>query len=114
MCVSVCVCVCTCRYLSATLSHEPPTFIYRVSLQVEKLLPNLGNPPIGAICALTGFGVENLMHEVAIAHTRWRRRIPTALLNSWLRRVERVRYTTTTTTTATLSSLLPCSTFSVH
>ncbi len=72
----------------STYTHS----IYRVRLQVEQLLPNLGNPPIGAICALTGFGVENLMSEVASAHDRWRRRIPTGLLNSWLRWVERVRW----------------------
>ncbi len=75
-------------YFESRITHS----IYRVRLQVEKLLPNLGNPPISAICALTGFGVETLMHEVASANNRWRRRIPTGLLNSWLRRVERVRY----------------------
>jgi GTP-binding protein len=58
--------------------------------QCKQLLPDLGDTPVVAVCALTGFGVDRLMGEVVRAHDRWRARVSTGLLNAWVRRIERV------------------------
>jgi len=58
-----------------------------VALQVDRAVGEARGAAVVAMSALAGVGVDALMPEVMAAHDRWSRRVDTAMLNAWLRRV---------------------------
>ncbi|CAM9323653.1 unnamed protein product [Chrysoparadoxa australica] len=69
---------------------SPDQYERGVASQSDAKLTDLGKPPVVAVCALDGYGIEKLLDTVVDAHDRWRRRVPTALLNQWLRKIEAI------------------------
>lgn len=65
----------------------PKEYAQGVIAQVEELMPDMRAPPVVSVCALNGAGVGNLMRAVMSARDRWRARVPTAVLNRWLRKM---------------------------
>ncbi len=52
--------------------------------RLAEALPQAGGPPVVALSALTGRGVEALMPAAFAVRERWSRRVETAPLNRWL------------------------------
>ncbi|CAM9762087.1 unnamed protein product [Pylaiella littoralis] len=66
---------------------SPREYAKGVIEQVEALMPDVRAPPVLSVCALDGSGVGGLMRTVLKARDRWRARVPTAVLNRWLRKI---------------------------
>eukprot|EP00752_Nemacystus_decipiens_P003942 g3610.t1 len=66
---------------------SPGEYAKGVIDQVEALMPDVRAPPVLSVCALDGSGVGSLMRAVLKARDRWRARVPTAVLNRWLRKI---------------------------
>ncbi|CAM9317858.1 unnamed protein product [Ectocarpus sp. 4 AP-2014] len=66
---------------------SPGEYAKGVIRQVEDLMPDVRAPPVLSVCALDGSGVGSLMRAVIKARERWRARVPTAVLNRWLRKI---------------------------
>ncbi|MEO1563622.1 MAG: ribosome biogenesis GTPase Der [Pseudomonadota bacterium] len=53
----------------------------------ERLLPQLRGAPLVTVSAKTGRGLDRLRDAIFKAHEVWNRRVPTAKLNEWLKRM---------------------------
>ena len=62
-------------------------FAKQVKEHVEERLPMLRKSPVVPMSSLYGDNVETLMPIVLDAYERWRRQVPTGILNRWLREV---------------------------
>jgi GTP-binding protein len=62
--------------------------LVRLREQIEDSLPQLRGVALVTVSGLTGYGLDALMKAVFAAVAVWNRRVPTAVLNRWLARIQ--------------------------
>jgi GTP-binding protein len=67
------------------LVRAPAQALKELRLTVDEMLPQIRGVPLVTLSALTGKGADDLMPAVFDAYERWNARIPTPMLNRWLR-----------------------------
>jgi GTP-binding protein len=66
------------------LVSERQATLARLRAGAERLLPQLGGPPVVPVSGVTGEGIDRLIKAVLTAEATWNKRVPTARLNRWL------------------------------
>lgn len=63
----------------------------KLAEQIPNSLPQVRGIPVVGISALSGRGLQHMMHQLKHAHALWCKRVPTPKLNRWLSEVTRER-----------------------
>jgi GTP-binding protein len=65
------------------LVAEPQSRLAEMKKAAERMLPQLAGAPVVPVSALSGRGLDKVMHAAFKVYEAWNKRIPTAELNRW-------------------------------